>query len=99
MTNFSAVCVSENLTTLTSTRPAAFPAFITSASDTCGLPFGRIVHKAPSRFSRLASPGSAESAARDSTPQKIRSGGRGAADADAVLLQFSDEVRVGYPHH
>ena len=32
MTNFSAVCVSENRTTLTSTRPAALPAAMTSAS-------------------------------------------------------------------
>ena len=47
MTNFSAVCVGENLTTLTSTSPAAFPAAITADSGISGRPFGRITHSAP----------------------------------------------------
>jgi hypothetical protein len=47
MTNFSAVWVAEKLTTLTSTRPAAWPARITASSEISGRPFGRITHSAP----------------------------------------------------
>jgi hypothetical protein len=32
MKNFSAACVGEKLTTLTSTRPASLPAFMTNVS-------------------------------------------------------------------
>ena len=39
MTNFSAVCVAEKLTTLTSTRPAALPASITARSEISGTAF------------------------------------------------------------
>ena len=50
MTNFSAVCVSEKLTTFTSTSPAAFPASITARSEISLRPFGRITHNAPFCF-------------------------------------------------
>lgn len=49
ITNFNAECVSENLATLMSTRPAAFPAAITSPSEIASLPRGRITQMAPSR--------------------------------------------------
>jgi len=42
--------VSEKRATLTSTSPAAFPAFITSASLILGLPFGRTTQIAPIVF-------------------------------------------------
>ena len=55
MTNFSAVCVAEKLTTLTSTRPAAFPARMTAISEMSARPFGRTIHSAPFGFSQLFS--------------------------------------------
>ncbi len=51
MTNFSAVCVGEKPTTLTSTSPAAFPAAIVARSEISGRPFGRMIQSAPSGFS------------------------------------------------
>src|SRR6185295_8627167 len=54
-TNFSAVCVAEKLTTLTSTRPAALPASITARSEISGRPFGRTIHNAPSGLSDVLS--------------------------------------------
>ena len=51
MTNFSAVCVGENPTTFTSTRPAALPAAIDARSEISGRPFGRMIHSAPFGFS------------------------------------------------
>ena len=51
MTNFSAVCVAEKPTTLTSTSPAALPAAIAARSEISGRPFGRMIHTAPSGVS------------------------------------------------
>src|SRR6185503_15560294 len=55
ISNFSAVCVSEKRATLTSTRPTALPADMTSFSEIFGLPFGRITQMAPSRLRKFCS--------------------------------------------
>ena len=48
LTNFSAVCVSENRATFTSTSPAALPAAMVAASDASASPLRRIAQIAPS---------------------------------------------------
>jgi hypothetical protein len=61
MTNFSAVCVGEKPTTLTSTSPAAFPAAIAACSEISLRPLGRIIQMAPFGFSETFSFSSRES--------------------------------------
>ena len=73
MTNFSAVSVSEKLTTFTSTSPACFPAAITSASEIARSPFGRTIQMPPSGTIARARSCSLSSDSRRSAPQKIRS--------------------------
>src|SRR5213082_1886227 len=80
ITNFSAVCVSEKLTTFTSTRPAALPAAITARSEISGRPFGRITHSAPFCFIDVFS-----TASRASSLASIA-----AKDSDAIFFGAID---------
>src|SRR6188508_2647843 len=96
MTNFSAVCVSENRTTFTSTRPAACPAFITSDSET----WASLRADRPERTVALHASGQlgefVQRRARfDCAEDDIRR--TSARDPGAALLQFHDEVGVGHP--
>src|SRR5437762_4913796 len=73
ITNFSAVRVSENATTFTSTRPAALPAAIVARSEISGRPFGRMIHSAPFGLSDAFSFSSRASSPAFVTPKKIAS--------------------------